>query len=143
MVYLSAIASAVHVLALGVGLPAIYSRWRAFARGDLAAALTADNWWGLAALMWIGSGLARAFGGLEKGSDWYLHSPMFQLKTGVYALASLLEMWPMVTLIRWRIRPASAGDPKLMAQFARLGALETGLVVLLPFIAAAMARGIR
>lgn len=143
MLYLAAFTSAVHVIALGIGLPAIAARWRAFARGDLQAALFADNWWGVAGLLWLASGLARAFGGLEKGSQWYLSSPAFHLKMGVYLLATLLELWPMIVLIMWRIRKEQTGDPQKMKHFARISAVQLGLVVLLPFIAAAMARGVR
>jgi putative membrane protein len=62
----------VHLLALGIGLGAVWARERAL-RGPLDAAglrqaFYADSWWGIAALLWIGTGLVRAFAGLEKGS---------------------------------------------------------------------------
>jgi putative membrane protein len=41
---------------------------------------TADSFWGIAALLWIVTGLWRAFGGLEKGSDYYLHTVMVLLQ---------------------------------------------------------------
>ena len=58
---------------------------------------------------------------------------------------SALEMWPMMTFIRWRTA-RRGGQP--LPQFDRLARLvliddlETGLVVVIPFVAAAMARGL-
>lgn len=103
----SAIVSALHVLALAIGLPAIFLRGRAL-RAPLDAAglgrlFAADNVWGLAALLWIVTGALRAFGGLEKGTPFYLHARLFWLKLGLFALVVALELWPMITFIRWRI----------------------------------------
>ena len=62
MTWMSAFVASLHFLALGIGLGSIYVRARAFqrvAKGEpaaLATALTADNFWGIAALLWIGSG---------------------------------------------------------------------------------------
>ncbi|HRF81974.1 MAG TPA: DUF2214 family protein, partial [Flavobacteriales bacterium] len=65
-----------HLFALSIGIAAVYARWRGLRalRGPegLAAVFHADNWYGLAAMLWIGTGLVRAFGGLEKGTAYYL-----------------------------------------------------------------------
>src|SRR5207245_241389 len=73
---------------------------------------TADTVWGIAALLWLATGLARAFGGLEKGSAFYLASPLFWLKITLFATVALLEAWPMATFIRWRraLRRGEAPD---------------------------------
>ncbi len=142
---IAALASAVHVLALGVGLGAIYARYRALAAPvNVAAVLRADNFWGLAALMWIGSGLARAFGGLEKGTAWYLHNNLFQLKMGLYVAAAVLELWPMYVFILWRVAE-KRGQPIDIRHAPRLrliSGIEAALVCAMPFVAAAMARGL-
>ena len=56
-------------------------RGRALARpldeAGLRRLFLADTMWGVAALLWISTGLVRAFGGLEKGSEFYLASPLF------------------------------------------------------------------
>jgi putative membrane protein len=140
--WLSAIFSALHVLALGIGLGAIVLRARALGRHDLPAALRADNAWGASALLWLGSGLARAFGGLEKGTDWYLQNHMFWLKMALFLGVLLLELVPMVTLVRWRMGRGAVGDPATMDRFARLSRIEVALTVAIPFVAAAMARGL-
>ena len=144
---LSAIVSALHVLALAIGLPAIYLRGRAL-KGPLDAAglnrlFAADNVWGLAALLWIVTGLLRAFGGLEKGTPFYLHSRLFWLKLGLFALVVVVEVVPMITLIRWRRLRRRGGMPDTTKARALYGLthLEMTLVILIVFVAAFMARG--
>ena len=143
----SAVVSALHVLALAIGLPAIFLRGRAL-RGPLDAAglsrlFGADNAWGLAALLWIVTGLLRAFGDLEKGTPFYLHSRLFWLKLALFALVVVLELWPMITFIRWRREqrlgrlPDTANARKLYA----ISHAEMALVLLIVFVAAFMARG--
>ena len=66
--------AALHLLGLGVGLGAIYGRSRAL-RGPLDISglrrvFVADTWWGVAAGVWIVTGLLRALGGYEKGTDY-------------------------------------------------------------------------
>src|SRR5438477_88488 len=72
----SAIVSALHVLAVALGLASVTLRGRALKRplddGGLARLFAADNLWGVAALLLVATGLLRAFGGLEKGSAFYL-----------------------------------------------------------------------
>jgi len=141
--YVRAALSAVHLLGLAIGLGAVYARGRALSRRDVAAVLFADNWWGISALVLLGSGLARAFAGFEKGSAYYLASDAFWLKMGLFGLVLALEAWPMVTFVRWRIARGRGGE----ADVSRAGALwwvntvEVALVVAIPFVAAAMARG--
>jgi putative membrane protein len=144
---LSAIVSALHVLSLALGLPAVYLRGRAL-RGPLDAAglgrlFAADNVWGMAAVLWIATGLLRAFGGLEKGTPFYLHSRLFWLKMALFALVVLIEIVPMVTLIRWRRQRGRGEMPDTSKARALYGLthLEMTLVVLIVFVAAFMARG--
>jgi putative membrane protein len=99
----------VHLLALPMGVSAVGARSRALkgaARGeDLKAAFVADTWWAIAALIWISTGLARYLGGTEKPADYYNNNWVFMAKMGMLALILLLEVWPMITLIRWRPLP--------------------------------------
>src|SRR5262245_63549934 len=73
---LSAIVSALHLFALALGLPAVYLRGRALKgrldREGFQRLFVADSVWGVAAGLWLVTGLLRAFGGLEKGSAFYL-----------------------------------------------------------------------
>ena len=139
--------AAVHVLALGVGLGAVWARGRALA-GELDAAglrraFYADTWWGVAAILWIGTGLARAFGGFEKGSFYYLHNHFFWAKMGLLAAILMLEVGPMIALIQWRRVAARGGVPETRAasRFARISFIQAGLVVLMVLAATGMARG--
>ncbi len=137
----SAVVSAVHVLGVALGLGGIAWRARALGRGDVPGALTADGLWGLSALVLLGSGLLRAFGGLEKGSGFYLASGAFHLKLGLFGLICALEVWPMVTLMRWRLSPALR-DARTASRLAWVSRLELALTLAVPFVAAAMARGL-
>jgi putative membrane protein len=147
---LAAILSALHVLSLGVGLGAIFARGRALksvlANGQSAvrSAFLPDALWGIAALLWIVTGMARLFGGIEKSLDFYLYNGFFWLKMGLFAAIFMLEIVPMLTLIRWRVavkqgKPVDTGRAKLLV---RINAVETALVVVIPFVAAAMVRGL-
>jgi putative membrane protein len=139
--------AAFHLLALGLGLGAIWDRARAF-RGPLdRAGLTrlfyADNIWGLAALLWISTGLVRAFAGYEKGTAYYLGNSLFRVKMGLLILVLLLEIWPMTTLIRWRIA-AGRGQPvdtSHAATFSAISAVQAFIVIAMVFAATGMARG--
>jgi len=147
-VVFSAIVSALHVLALAVGLPAIYLRGRALKAPLDSAGLNrlfaADNAWGIAAALWLATGLLRAFAGLEKGTQFYLHSHLFWLKMTLFGLVIVLEVVPMVTLIRWRRERRRGAMPDTTRARALYGLthLEMALVVAIVFVAAFMARGL-
>jgi len=139
--------AALHLLALGVGLGAVWARGRALrdARdaSGLRRAFYADTWWGVAALLWIGTGLARAFGGFEKGSFYYLHNHFFWTKMGLLAAILILELRPMIALIQWRqlVARGEVPDTRAASTFARISFIQGTLLVLMVFAATAMARG--
>lgn len=144
---LSAVVSSLHLLALAIGLPAVFLRGRAL-RGPLDAAglrrlLAADNVWGIAAGLWILTGLLRAFAGLEKGAEFYLRSPLFWTKMALLAGVLLLEIRPMVTFIRWRIQlgRGQAVDTSRARALYALNHVQLVLVVIMVFVASLMARG--
>lgn len=144
----AAVVSSLHLLALAIGLPAVFLRGRAL-KGQLDAdglrrLLAADNAWGVAAVLWIVTGLLRAFGGLEKGTDFYLRSPLFWTKMALFLLILLLEVRPMVTFIRWRIELGRGlpVDTAVACRLYTLNHIELALVVVMVFVAGMMARGI-
>lgn len=147
---LAAVVSALHLLTLGVGLGAIFARGRALralAAGETKAlkdVFFADNLWGLAAAMWIATGLIRVFGRLEKSPDFYLHNGFFWVKMALFGLIFALEIAPMITFVRWRVagKRGAAIDTAVAARFIWINDAETALVILIPFAAAAMARGL-
>jgi putative membrane protein len=145
---LSAVVSSLHLLALALGLPAVFLRGRAL-KGSLDAEglrrlLAADNVWGIAALLWIVTGLLRAFAGLEKGADFYLRSPLFWTKMALFVVILLLEIRPMATFIRWRIRlgRGEAIDTRAARTLYTLNHVELAIVVVMVFVASLMARGV-
>jgi putative membrane protein len=148
--YLRWIVAALHLLALGIGLGAVWWRARAL-RGDLdreglKRVFYADTLWGIAAIIWITTGLARAFAGLEKGSGYYLSSSAFWIKMALLAVILLLEIRPMATFINWRIRQGRGEsidiDPGRTRLFANISAVQAVLVIAMVFAATAMARGL-
>lgn len=144
---LSAVVSALHVLALALGLPAVFLRGRALRRPldrhGLGRLFAADNVWGIAAALWLATGLLRAFAGLEKGTAFYLASTLFWVKLGLFLLVVALEIWPMVTFIGWRakLRRGATPDTSAARRLYHVNHVELALVVVIVFVAAFMARG--
>jgi len=137
-----------HLVALGIGLGAVVTRARAL-RGTLDTAglrrvFRADSLWGLAFLLWLVTGLWRLFGGIDKGTGYYMQQPMFHAKMGLLIVILILELWPMVTLIRWRAALARGQTvaPARAAALARISSAQAVLLILMVFAATAMARGI-
>jgi putative membrane protein len=144
---LSAIVSALHLLALAIGLPSVFLRGRAlkgtFDGAALRRLLTADLCWGIAFVLWLITGLARAFGGLEKGSEFYLHSSLFWTKMALIGVVTVLELWPMLTFMRWRRDIGHGQVPDTSGAHALyvVNHIQMVLVVVIVFVASFMARG--
>jgi putative membrane protein len=142
----SALLSAIHVLTLALGLGAVFLRGKALA-GPLDNAgwrrlLAADNAWGIAALLWIASGLARVFLG-GKETVFYWRNGFFWIKMMLFAIIFLLELKPMTTFMRVRSAQRRGTTlPQLQVEILRqINAAELALVVVIVLVAAFMARG--
>ena len=136
-----------HLIALGIGMGAVWVRGRALS-GPLDAAavrraFAADSLWGLAAGLWITTGLWRLFAGTEKATGYYFADHAFWFKMALLGAILALEVWPMVTLIRWRVaaKRGAAGDERTARRIATISYVQGALVVLMVGVAAAMARG--
>lgn len=141
--------AAVHLLAVALGFWAVLVRGTNFRRlavgaGEVRSVLIADNVWGICALVLLVTGGMRAFGGYEKGTDYYLHQPLFHLKMTLFVLILLLEVAPMLTLIKWRVARTrgTAIDTARSTLFARISHMEGALVLLMVIAATGMARGV-
>jgi len=137
-----------HLLALGIGLGAVWARNRALAgRLDVERvrrALAADSWWGAAGALWIGTGLWRLFGGTEKAPAYYFANHVFWTKMGLLGVLLVLEVVAVVTLAGWRRRfgRGELPDAGSAVRIARISAVQVVLVLLMMLAATAMARGI-
>ncbi|MBX9765751.1 MAG: DUF2214 family protein [Bdellovibrionales bacterium] len=109
MTLTSSLVASLHYLALGLGFFGI--AFRGVGLKDALVGMSpekakriflADNFWGVAALLWLASGLFRAFGDIEKGSSYYLSNHFFWGKMLLFGSIGLIEVKPMVTLIKWR-----------------------------------------
>ncbi|MGE0770402.1 MAG: DUF2214 family protein [Cyclobacteriaceae bacterium] len=139
--------AALHLTTLGIGFGFCWMRGYALrnliSTSGLKPVFFADNLYGIAALLWITTGLLRAFGGYAKGSEYYLSSAAFWVKMGLFGMVFLLELIPMVTLIKWRIQEKK-GQAIDLSSAHRLGAvsyIEVLLLAAIVFVAAGMARG--
>jgi putative membrane protein len=141
--------AAAHLLGFGIGLGAVWARARSIASRPLDPAalrrtFAADSWWGVSALLLIGSGLWRLLGGTEKPTAYYFSNHVFYTKMALLVGILLLELWPMVTLIRWRVLVAKGAplDPGPAGAIARISYLQVLLLIGMVLAATAMARGI-
>ncbi|MFC6335343.1 DUF2214 family protein [Pseudomonas sp. CCM 7891] len=142
--------AAVHLLAFATALASVLARGKGL-RGlantgpsAVPSVLLADNVWGISALVLLITGGLRAFGGYEKGTEYYLHQPLFHLKMTLLLFILLLEIQPMIRLIKWRIALARGGalDLHKAGFFARISHVQALLIVLMLVAATGMARGI-
>jgi uncharacterized membrane protein len=145
-VIVSALLSAIHILTLALGLGAVFIRGRALARplddAGWQRLLAADTVWGIAAALWIASGLGRVFFG-GKETSFYWHNGFFWMKLALFALVFALEFAPMTTFIRVRSarRRATAVPQFSVETYRRINSAEVALVVAIVFVASFMARG--
>jgi putative membrane protein len=139
---------AIHLCGLALGIAALMQRARALSLAerneDLKRVFFWDNLYALVAAFWLGSGLLRAFGGFEKGTDYYLANHSFWGKMLLLAGLLVAEGMLMVTFIRFRIAvkkgQAVALDGK--ARLLRLHWVEVWAVVGMIVFATLMARGV-
>jgi putative membrane protein len=140
-----------HLIALGLGLGAVLARGTALrevlAPGALRRAFRADAMWGISFGLWLVTGLWRLFGETEKSVGYYMGNHVFFAKMGFLVIILALEIWPMITLIRWRAAlgkgatPEIVADPGAARRIAIFSHVQATLVVLMVFAAVAMARG--
>ncbi|MGH7560426.1 MAG: DUF2214 family protein [Gemmatimonadales bacterium] len=139
--------AALHLLGLGIGLGSVFTRARSLRQpldvAGIRRVLSADSWWALAAVLWIGTGLLRAFAGFEKGTAYYLANHLFLTKMALLVTILVLESRAIVVLTRWR-RDLGAGrtpDTTAAPGLARTSLVQAVIVVVMIFLATGMARG--
>ena len=140
-----------HLLALSIGMMAAVLRGSALKETptveSLRRAIRMDTIWGVAAVLWVVTGLWRLLGETEKPTSYYWDNHWFLAKMGVFLLIVLLEIGPMLTLLKLRagVRhgapPASLVSLRTGRQVALIGHIQATLGLLMIFFAVAMARG--
>jgi putative membrane protein len=142
------ILASLHLLGLGIGLGAVWGRARSLRAKPLdepalRRAFAADSWWGIAALVWIGTGLARLLSETEKSLSYYMGNHLFWGKMTLLGTIIALEIAPAAALVRWRRRLARGEPPDTpsASRLARISLAQAGLVVLMTALAVAMSRG--
>jgi putative membrane protein len=140
--------AALHLLGLAIGLGAVWARGRSLSGPldppALRRAFAADSWWGVSAILLISTGLWRLLAGTEKPTVYYLSSHAFVAKMALLAGILVLEIRPMITLIRWRLLVARGVSPDAGAAvtIVRISYLQALLLIGMVFAATAMARGL-
>jgi putative membrane protein len=149
-----------HLVALGIGLWAVLARAEALRQASrelpgtdaLRRAFKADTHWGVAALLWLVTGLWRYLGATEKSTDYYNSNHIFLTKMALFVTILVLEVWPMMKLIRWRQALGRAGgsqpgtgvaliDAGTARKAATISYVEGAIVTVMILTAVAMARG--
>src|SRR5918999_5242292 len=99
-----------HLIALGIGFWAVFARGQALREAArelpgtaaLRRAFHADAHWGVAAVLWLATGLWRYLGSTEKATGYYNSNHIFLTKMTLFVVIVGLEIRPMITLVRWR-----------------------------------------
>ncbi len=111
---------------------------------SLRLAATLDRAYGVSAVLLLGVGFGRIFCG-AKGSPFYLSNPLFWTKIGLFMTVALLSVRPTVQLIRWSKQALAHTEflppEEQVRHIQRWLRAEAIVLMLTPFFAAAMARG--
>lgn len=102
-----------------------------------------DVIYGVAAMVMIGSGLARLIWGI-KGASWYLSQPMFHIKITIVVVMAILSIWPSIMFRRWRrsLRATGALPGELeVKKVRRLVMIQSHTLPVVAVIAVFWARG--
>ncbi|BAY26165.1 hypothetical protein NIES2100_59780 [Calothrix sp. NIES-2100] len=105
----------------------------------------ADAIYGISAIVVLITGILRVvyFG---KGTDYYLHNPVFYAKVAAFIVVGCLSIYPTVSFLSWLKSLLQGEAPKLeLAKLNRLiWLIRAELVgfILIPLLAVIMARGI-
>jgi putative membrane protein len=143
--------ASLHLLALALGLGAVFTRSaalraRPMTTPDLRRAFRADGLWAAAAALWLGTGVWRLVAHTEKDVGYYFDNVVFMAKLACFLAIFALELYPIVTLVRWRRAFARSGaewrpDERAARRIAVIGHAQAAIVILMVVLATSMARG--
>jgi putative membrane protein len=142
--------AALHLFALAFGPASAYVRGRALSERPLtiasvSRAFVADSWWGAAAGLWIVTGMWRLLGGTEKETHFYFDNRFFMAKMSILLVILVLEIRPMIILIRWRRALKKSAetwspDERAATWITKTSYIQVALVLMMVVAAVAMAR---
>ncbi len=142
--------AALHLFALAFGPASAYVRGRALSERPLtiasvSRAFVADSWWGAAAGLWIVTGMWRLLGGTEKETHFYFDNRFFMAKMSILLVILVLEVRPMIILIRWRRALKKSAetwspDERAAAWITKTSYIQVALVLMMVVAAVTMAR---
>jgi putative membrane protein len=140
--------SAVHfllVFALVAVLAAQYVLIRpGLTASDLRLAAHLDRIYGISAVLLLGVGFSRVYWG-AKGSSFYLSNPLFWTKIGLFMTVAILSIPPTLRFIQWskqvHSQPEFLPSEEQVRRLQRWLRAEVFVLMCIPFVAAAMARG--
>lgn len=133
------------MLAFGALVLEQFTLKKDLSRTEALRILWADALYGISATVILVTGILRViyFG---KGTDYYLHNAVFYAKVGLFLGVSALSLYPTFSFLSWI--PTLQRDQLPNLELAKLNRLtwliraELIGLLLIPFLAAAMARGI-
>lgn len=100
-----------------------------------------DGIYGIAVLVLLGAGLTLWFGGHGKPMEFYSQNPIFHLKLGLFAGIGVFSIYP--TVFFFQKRKGNPSDkisiPSTLIWMIRM---ELVLLLIIPFLAGMMAKGI-
>src|SRR5262245_37223961 len=98
--------AAFHLIALGLGLGAVLRRGstlrETLTADSLQRAISADSLWGIAAALWLVTGIWRMAAGIEKPREYYEMNYVFIAKMMLFITIFALEIMPIITFTKWR-----------------------------------------
>ena len=138
----------IHLIALALGTGGVWSRARALRDSlrdpddprALRRAYVGDAWWGVAAVLWLTTGLWRLVGNTEKSTSYYFTNQAFLLKMALFLGVFALELWPMMTMMKWR-RGTLLPNPRDAGRIEVISYVECAMVLAIVLAAVTMARG--
>ena len=111
---------------------------------SLRLAVQLDRAYGASAVLLLIVGFSRVLWD-AKGSPFYLSNPLFWTKIGLFMTVAVLSIPPTIQLIRWSKHSHSHTDfrphDEQVRRIQRWLYAEWMVVLFIPFLAAAMARG--
>lgn len=103
-----------------------------------------DRLYGISAVLLLGVGFSRVYWG-AKGSSFYLSNPFFWTKIGLFMTVAILSIPPTLRLIQWskqvHVQAEFLPSEEQVRRLQWWLRAEVFVLLFIPFVAAAMARG--